>query len=127
MLEISTVEQRIANSVARPRLQTILLGSFVGAALALTHYLAAILHAVGPNDPTAFALSVATLAVVAAIACYLPACRAARVDPIVPSGKSSGFAATRNGSRAHKMIGRALGYFETDKTNKAALAANSVS
>ena len=54
-----------------------------GAALALTHYLEALLYAVRPNDPAVFASAIATLVLVAAIACYIPARRAARVDPIV--------------------------------------------
>jgi putative ABC transport system permease protein len=141
VLETSTMEQRVMDSVARPRLQTILLGAFgvlalmlacigiygilahavsqrqreigvrlalgatqntilgeilraglgltalgvfigLGAALALTHYLESLLYSVRPTDPVAFALAVATLLVVATGACYLPAHRAARMDPM---------------------------------------------
>jgi putative ABC transport system permease protein len=142
VMETRTMEQRIADSVAQPRLQTILLcafgllalvlacigiygvlayavsqrsreigirialgatrgtilgeilrgglglaalGLFIGsgAALALTRYLEALLYSVRPTDPAVFALAIATLLLVAAAACYLPARRAARVDPIV--------------------------------------------
>ena len=142
VLETSTMEQRMANSVARPRLQAILLGSFgllalvlacigiygvlayavsqrlremgvrlaigatparvlrevlsgglrltaaglllgVLASLALTRYLETLLYAVHPTDPIVFTSSIATLLLVALIACYIPARRAARVDPIV--------------------------------------------
>lgn len=142
ILETGTMEQRMANSIARPRLQTALLGSFgllalllacigiygvlayavsqrlremgvrlalgatpgailgeilkgglrltaagiaigVGVALALTRYLEGLLYAVQPTDPAIFAAAIFTLVVVAMIACYAPARRAARVDPIV--------------------------------------------
>jgi putative ABC transport system permease protein len=142
VMETSTMEQRVTDSVASPRLQTILLGGFgvlalllacigiygvlayavsqrmremgvrlalgaapariltdilssglrlagiglivgVGVALGLTRYLETILYSVRPTDPMVFALAIATLLFVAAAACYLPARRAARVDPMV--------------------------------------------
>jgi putative ABC transport system permease protein len=142
ILETSTMEQRVTDSMAQPRLQTILLGAFgvlalvlacigiygvlayavsqrlreigvrvalgatrgkileeilrnglglaaVGliiglvAALALTRYLETLLYAVRPTDPAVFALAIVTLLLVATAACFLPARRASRVDPIV--------------------------------------------
>jgi predicted permease len=60
-------------------------GLAIGAvgALALTRSLSALLFGVKPDDPLAFSGVAALLALVAAVACLLPARRATRVDPIV--------------------------------------------
>jgi putative ABC transport system permease protein len=55
----------------------------IGGALLLTRYIKTLLFHVTPTDPTTFATVVVTLAVVALVACYLPARRAASVNPIV--------------------------------------------
>ena len=52
------------------------------ASLGLTRFLASRLFDVSPTDPTTFAL-VALLIAVAALACWIPARRAMRVDPMV--------------------------------------------
>ena len=52
-------------------------------ALVLTRFLDRLLFGVGAHDPLTFAATVAVLALVAAVACALPARRAARVDPMV--------------------------------------------
>jgi putative ABC transport system permease protein len=54
------------------------LGSF-----ALTRVMKSFLFGVGPNDPLVFTLVPLLLAVVASVACYLPARRATKVDPLV--------------------------------------------
>jgi putative ABC transport system permease protein len=55
----------------------------IGAAWAGTRALQGILFGTSPTDPIVFAATVVTLAIVASLASYLPARRAARVDPIV--------------------------------------------
>jgi putative ABC transport system permease protein len=53
----------------------------VGAVL-LSHYMVSMLFELKPTDPWAYLLVSLLLAAVAAAACYLPARRAARIDPI---------------------------------------------
>ncbi|HEY7233126.1 MAG TPA: hypothetical protein VH539_03205, partial [Gemmatimonadaceae bacterium] len=62
-----------------------LIGLAVGVVLSLglTRVLQASLYGVSATNPLVYAVLVATLAVVGAAACYVPARRAARVDPVV--------------------------------------------
>lgn len=53
------------------------------ASLALTRVMASLLFGVKPADPTTFSLVAALLGAVALIACYIPAHRATKVDPLV--------------------------------------------
>jgi putative ABC transport system permease protein len=51
-------------------------------ALALTKIVSSMLYGVTARDPLTFAVMTLVLALVASVACYLPARRAARVDPV---------------------------------------------
>jgi putative ABC transport system permease protein len=60
-------------------------GLVIGAAgsIALMHLLASLLFGISPHDPVTLLAVGAILTAVAAAACYVPAQRAARVDPII--------------------------------------------
>jgi len=59
------------------------IASGIAGALALTRLMAGLLFEVKPTDPATFAGVAILLALVALAACYIPARRAMRVDPIV--------------------------------------------
>jgi predicted permease len=48
----------------------------------VTRLLASFLYGTGPNDPVTLAATVAVLAIAAALACYIPARAATRIDPL---------------------------------------------
>jgi len=78
-------ESTVATMVVREAFGVVAAGLAIGTAgaLALTRVLAGLLYDVSPTDPVTFAGVVIVLGAVAVTASYLPARRAARVDPIV--------------------------------------------
>lgn len=77
--------RRVLMLVLRQGLLLTLVGIGVGlaGALALTRVMSGLLYGVGATDPVTFAAIVVLLAVVSLIACYIPARRATRVDPLI--------------------------------------------
>jgi ABC-type antimicrobial peptide transport system permease subunit len=64
-------------------LTTVGVGAGVAGAFALNRLIASLLFGVRPTDPATLVGVVATITLVAAAACWLPAWRASRVDPNV--------------------------------------------
>ncbi len=75
----------VLRAVLTQGLRLTFLGVAVGlaGALALTRILASLLYGVTPTDPLTFALVSLLLVAVASVASYVPARRAARIDPMV--------------------------------------------
>jgi predicted permease len=59
------------------------LAAGVGVAVWLTQWMGSLLFRVSPRDPAVFSIAAGTLVLVSLVACYLPARRAAQVDPII--------------------------------------------
>jgi putative ABC transport system permease protein len=101
----NTMEQLVGRELVRPRFNLLLIGLFamlavliaavglygvisytvlgLGGAYVLTRLLVSLLVQVTPTDPVTFAATAALLAMIALLACYVPARRAARVDPMI--------------------------------------------
>jgi len=75
----------VLHLVVRSGIRLVLVGEVIGfaASLLLTRALSGMLYAVSPGDPAVLAGAIAILTFVATAASYLPARRAASVDPIV--------------------------------------------
>jgi len=71
--------------VMRETMLIVVIGVIVGLGVAMgaTRLIASLLYGLTPNDPLTIALTSILLLAVAALAGYLPARRAARVDPMV--------------------------------------------
>lgn len=82
---MGATDGRIQRDVVLRGLRTVLTGLAAGmlASLAFARILGSLLHGVAPHDPAAFAAAGGILLLTAAIACWLPARRAAQVDPMV--------------------------------------------
>jgi ABC-type antimicrobial peptide transport system permease subunit len=72
-------------AVIRQGMRLALIGCTLGVilAVALTRVVSSLLYGVTPTDPLTFALTALLLGTVAFVSCWLPARRAARVDPMV--------------------------------------------
>jgi putative ABC transport system permease protein len=83
-LALGAARSDVSGMILRQGLRTILAGVAVGAliALALTRTLRSLLFGVSATDPLTFAAVALALVGAALVACYVPARRATRVDPI---------------------------------------------
>lgn len=75
----------ILRQVLRETLTLVLLGFVIGVPIAIggTHFVRSMLFGLGVADPMAISFAALTLACVAAVAGFLPARRASRVDPMI--------------------------------------------
>jgi putative ABC transport system permease protein len=77
-------QRRVLRLVLRQGMTPVLAGLAAGAlaAVAIGSYVSSLLFEVSPHDPVAFALAAAVLVAVSALACWIPARRAAGVNPL---------------------------------------------
>ncbi len=74
----------VLSMIVRGGLMLTIVGVVIGlaGALGLSRFLASVLYGVGPYDPATFAATAAVLLATAAVSSWLPAHKAARVDPV---------------------------------------------
>ena len=84
-MALGAARRDVVKSVLSEALSLVLAGIAIGlvGALVLTRFIASLLFGVKPTDPAAFAAVCLILTAVAVLASYLPARRAAKVDPMV--------------------------------------------
>src|SRR2546425_3073007 len=84
-LALGAQRQDVLKLVVGQGLKLTLMGAGVGmmGALALTRFLSSLLYGVTPTDPLTFVVVSLVLTSVALAACYIPARRATKVDPMV--------------------------------------------
>jgi len=75
----------VLRQVVRNGMSLVVIGEFAGFALALllARMAASVLYGVSPADPSVLAIALFALTFVALVACFIPAFRATKVDPMV--------------------------------------------
>ena len=83
-MALGSTQRSAMNHIIRDIGMYVIAGTFAGLVFAFvtTHLFKSLLFQVVPNDPATILISAAFLLVVAYIACYLPARRATRIDPM---------------------------------------------
>jgi putative ABC transport system permease protein len=84
-MTLGATPENVRRMVVRQGMLLAAIGVVIGVAggLAVTRVMRSLLFGVKPWDPLMFALTAILLSLVALLACYLPARRASRVDPLV--------------------------------------------
>jgi putative ABC transport system permease protein len=84
-MALGAQRREVVGLVLRETMLLVVIGVIIGlsASLGATRLIASLLYGLTPNDPLTIALASLLLLAVAALAGYLPARRAARVDPMV--------------------------------------------
>jgi len=84
-MALGAQRREVVRMVVREGMAMALAGMAAGLAGAwsLTHWMASLLYDVKAADPATFAAVSAALAATAMLACWIPALKAARVDPVV--------------------------------------------
>jgi len=84
-MALGAERSEVLKLVTRQGMLLTLIGLVAGlpTALGLTRFLKSLLYGVNPNDATTFVLVALVLGSVALLACYIPARRATKVDPMV--------------------------------------------
>jgi putative ABC transport system permease protein len=84
-MAIGAAPTDVLNMILGGGMKLVLIGVAIGVAgaLAFSRLVQTLLFDVAPSDPMSYAATAALLIAVAAVACYVPARRAMRVDPLV--------------------------------------------
>jgi putative ABC transport system permease protein len=82
---LGATDRNVLWLVLRQSLTVVLAGIAIGLPLAIlcTRLISSFLYDLSPTNPGAIALSTLTLILVALLACYLPARRATKIDPMI--------------------------------------------
>lgn len=84
-IALGASQRSVAMMVLREIVILVVIGSVVGSAgaLGLGHFAESLMFGLAPRDPVTMVAAIAVLLLVALVAGYLPARRAARIDPVV--------------------------------------------
>jgi ABC-type antimicrobial peptide transport system permease subunit len=84
-MALGASQRSVASMILREIVVLVAIGSALGAAgaLGLARFVQSLMFGLAPHDPLTLAASVAVLLVVGVVAGYVPARRAARIDPVV--------------------------------------------
>jgi predicted permease len=84
-MALGATQNRVVWLVMRESLAMLVVGFAVGVpvALVLTRFLSTLLYGLAPDDPSTIAIAFGALGVVSILAAWIPARRAARVDPMM--------------------------------------------